>query len=60
MNGVPEFRFNLGGGVTIVKADRPVSLNEWHTIKIVRYRKKGNVSNLHYIIRISNFSSFFQ
>ncbi|XP_064212839.1 basement membrane-specific heparan sulfate proteoglycan core protein [Tribolium castaneum] len=40
VNGVPEFRFNLGGGVATVTADRPVTLNEWHTIKIIRYRKK--------------------
>ncbi|XP_044266423.1 basement membrane-specific heparan sulfate proteoglycan core protein isoform X17 [Tribolium madens] len=40
VNGVPEFRFNLGGGVATVRADRPVTLNEWHTIKVIRYRKK--------------------
>ena len=24
--GVPEFRFNLGGGVTVIKASNPVKL----------------------------------
>lgn len=43
VNGVPEFRFNLGGGVATVQADHPVSLNEWHTIKVIRYRKKGKL-----------------
>lgn len=40
-NSLPEFRFNLRNNVTIVKAANPLSLGQWHTIKIVRSRKKG-------------------
>jgi hypothetical protein len=43
VNAVPEFRFNLGNGVTVVRANRSVALNEWHTVKIIRYRKKATM-----------------
>ncbi|RZB41729.1 basement membrane-specific heparan sulfate proteoglycan core protein, partial [Asbolus verrucosus] len=40
VNGVPEFRYMLGHAVTVVKADHPVSLNQWHTVKVIRHKKK--------------------
>jgi hypothetical protein len=43
VNAVPEFRFNLGNGVTVVRANRSVALNEWHSVKIIRYRKKATM-----------------
>ena len=27
--GIPEFRFNLGGGVTVIKARKPVKLGRF-------------------------------
>lgn len=39
--GVPEFRFNLGHDPTVLTADRALMLRKWHTIKVIRNRKKG-------------------
>ncbi|KAL1514177.1 hypothetical protein ABEB36_003476 [Hypothenemus hampei] len=41
-NGVPEFRFNLGPGTptTIVRSNESVAEREWHTIKVVRNKKR--------------------
>lgn len=41
VNGVPEFRFNLGQGITTIKGDKQLTLGQWHTIKISRNRKRG-------------------
>ncbi|XP_028137681.2 basement membrane-specific heparan sulfate proteoglycan core protein isoform X7 [Diabrotica virgifera virgifera] len=38
--GVPEFKYNLGAGTTLVRADRPITIGDWHTIKISRNRRK--------------------
>ncbi|XP_025163883.1 basement membrane-specific heparan sulfate proteoglycan core protein [Harpegnathos saltator] len=43
INGYPQFKFNLGSGPAVVRADRPVALSEWHTIKIQRNRKEGTM-----------------
>ncbi|XP_032663569.1 basement membrane-specific heparan sulfate proteoglycan core protein-like isoform X7 [Odontomachus brunneus] len=43
INGYPQFKFNLGSGAAVVRADRPVTLSEWHTIKIQRNRKEGTM-----------------
>lgn len=40
VNGVPEFKFNLAYSTTTVTADKPVRKREWHTIKVVRNKKK--------------------
>lgn len=42
-NAIPEFRYNLGQGVTVIRAERPIALGEWHTIKVSRNRKKGGL-----------------
>ncbi|KAL3282973.1 hypothetical protein HHI36_006131, partial [Cryptolaemus montrouzieri] len=42
VGGVPEFRYNLGHSVTIVRA-KPISIGQWHTIKVVRNRKKATM-----------------
>lgn len=34
------FRFDLGSGTAAIRSDRPVSLGEWHTIKLNRNRKE--------------------
>ncbi|CAG9863069.1 unnamed protein product [Phyllotreta striolata] len=39
-NGVPEFKYNLGMGTTSVKSNRAITINDWHTIKISRNRRK--------------------
>ncbi|XP_014478060.1 PREDICTED: basement membrane-specific heparan sulfate proteoglycan core protein isoform X5 [Dinoponera quadriceps] len=44
INGYPLFKFNLGSGPAVVRADKPVTLSEWHTIKIQRNRKEGTMS----------------
>ncbi|XP_057651520.1 basement membrane-specific heparan sulfate proteoglycan core protein-like isoform X5 [Diorhabda carinulata] len=40
VGGIPEFKFNLGAGTTIVRAERPITIGDWHTIKISRNRRK--------------------
>lgn len=37
---VPEFKYNLGHSTTTVKADRPITTREWHTVKVLRNKKK--------------------
>ncbi|XP_055374705.1 basement membrane-specific heparan sulfate proteoglycan core protein isoform X7 [Condylostylus longicornis] len=37
----PEFRFDFGTKPTIVKSEKPISLNEWHSIKVSRIRRDG-------------------
>ncbi|XP_053982835.1 basement membrane-specific heparan sulfate proteoglycan core protein-like isoform X1 [Hylaeus volcanicus] len=43
MRGYPQFSFNLGSGPTVIQADKPVSLSEWHTVKLQRDRKEGTM-----------------
>ena len=42
-NGIPEFKFNLGPGTptTTVRSNETLTEREWHTIKIVRNKKRG-------------------
>lgn len=37
--GFLEFRFELGDGVTILRSNQPVSMNEWHRLVIERNRQ---------------------
>ena len=37
----PEFRFNVGSGVTIIKAAKPIEIGQWHSVKLSRHRKNG-------------------
>ncbi|XP_076631096.1 terribly reduced optic lobes isoform X1 [Colletes latitarsis] len=43
VRGYPQFSFDLGSGPTVIHADEPVSLSEWHTIKLQRNRKEGTM-----------------
>nr|CAH7733355.1 unnamed protein product [Callosobruchus chinensis] len=43
VDSVPEFKFNLGSGTATLQADRPLSNQQWHTIKVVRNRKKATM-----------------
>lgn len=40
-NGIPEFRFDVGSGAAVIRASRPVKLNEWHTARLERSKKHG-------------------
>lgn len=42
--GYPEFRFDFGNEPTIVKAQSPITLGQWHTVKVKRLRKEGSLS----------------
>ncbi|XP_039313953.1 basement membrane-specific heparan sulfate proteoglycan core protein isoform X28 [Solenopsis invicta] len=42
-NGYPQFKFNLGSGPAVIRADKPVTLSEWHTIKVQRNRREGTM-----------------
>ncbi|XP_011640582.1 basement membrane-specific heparan sulfate proteoglycan core protein isoform X5 [Pogonomyrmex barbatus] len=42
-NGYPQFKFNLGSGPAVIRADKHITLSEWHTIKIQRNRKEGTM-----------------
>ncbi|XP_073829721.1 terribly reduced optic lobes isoform X13 [Musca autumnalis] len=37
----PEFRFDLDGKTMIVRGEQALSLNEWHTIRVHRFRRDG-------------------
>lgn len=41
--GIPEFRFDVGSGAAIIRATEPVTLNEWHTAKLIRVKKHGSL-----------------
>ncbi|KAK9294716.1 hypothetical protein QLX08_010779 [Tetragonisca angustula] len=43
VRGYPQFSFDLGSGPTIIRAEKPVTLGEWHTIKLQRHRKEGTM-----------------
>uniref|UniRef100_T1PLQ8 Basement membrane-specific heparan sulfate proteoglycan core protein n=1 Tax=Musca domestica TaxID=7370 RepID=T1PLQ8_MUSDO len=37
----PEFRFDLDGKTMIVRGEQALTLNEWHTIRVHRFRRDG-------------------
>lgn len=37
------YSFDLGSGTTVIKADKNITLREWHTIIIQRNRKEGTM-----------------
>ncbi|XP_052285983.1 basement membrane-specific heparan sulfate proteoglycan core protein-like isoform X3 [Dreissena polymorpha] len=41
--GYPEFKFDVGSGPAIIRGNNTLGLNEWHTIKLTRNRKKGSM-----------------
>ena len=43
--GFPELRFNVGSGVTVIKAEKPIQVGEWHTGHIWRDRKNGSLAS---------------
>lgn len=39
--GFVEFRFDVGSGPAVIKSALPVSLGQWHTVKLIRSRRDG-------------------
>ncbi|XP_050331104.1 basement membrane-specific heparan sulfate proteoglycan core protein isoform X11 [Bactrocera neohumeralis] len=39
----PEFRFDFDGKPMVIRSERPVSLNEWHTVRVNRFRRDGYI-----------------
>ncbi|SPP89185.1 blast:Basement membrane-specific heparan sulfate proteoglycan core protein [Drosophila guanche] len=37
----PEFRFDFGGKPMLIRAEEPLQLNEWHTVRVHRSRRDG-------------------
>jgi hypothetical protein len=44
VNGIPEFRFDVGSGPAVIKSDRPVEMGKWSTIKLTRDRTGGTMT----------------
>lgn len=42
--GLPIFRFDLGSGTAILKAKKPIKMNEWITIKMERNRRNATMT----------------
>ncbi|XP_016982302.1 basement membrane-specific heparan sulfate proteoglycan core protein isoform X20 [Drosophila rhopaloa] len=38
-----EFRFDFGGKPLLVRAEEPLTLNEWHTVRVSRSRRDGYI-----------------
>ena len=41
VDSVVEARFDLGTGVSVLKAQKPVDLNQWHVITVIRTGREG-------------------
>ncbi|KAG5681002.1 hypothetical protein PVAND_010471 [Polypedilum vanderplanki] len=41
VNGIPQFRYSFGDQHGILKPEKPLTLGEWHTIKVNRVRTNG-------------------
>lgn len=42
-NGVPEFKFDVGSGAAYIRGSAPLKLNKWHTIRLLRNIKNGEL-----------------
>ncbi|KAK6966048.1 basement membrane-specific heparan sulfate proteoglycan core protein, partial [Biomphalaria glabrata] len=40
---VPEFRFDVGSGPAIIRGNRSLELNKWHTVHLKRSKKNGTL-----------------
>lgn len=40
-DGYPEFRYDFGTGPVIIRAEKPIELKKWHTVKVNKVRKEG-------------------
>ncbi|XP_054273123.1 basement membrane-specific heparan sulfate proteoglycan core protein-like isoform X4 [Macrosteles quadrilineatus] len=42
-DGIPEFRFDVGSGPGIIQGSQKLSLGEWHTVQLSRFKKDGTM-----------------
>ncbi|XP_071944831.1 basement membrane-specific heparan sulfate proteoglycan core protein-like [Antedon mediterranea] len=42
-NGYAEFRFELGGGVAIIRSEESLQLGQWHTVTLKRQSRTGQM-----------------
>ncbi|XP_033020161.1 pikachurin isoform X1 [Lacerta agilis] len=40
-DGYVEFRFDCGSGTAVIRSEEPISLNQWHELKVSRTAKNG-------------------
>ncbi|XP_014607947.1 PREDICTED: basement membrane-specific heparan sulfate proteoglycan core protein isoform X7 [Polistes canadensis] len=40
VGGLPQFKFDFGSGSAVISGDTPITLSQWHTIKIQRVRRE--------------------
>lgn len=43
--GIPEFRFDVGSGAAVIRGYAPLSLDTWHTVRLIRSKKDGNIDS---------------
>ncbi|XP_065222037.1 basement membrane-specific heparan sulfate proteoglycan core protein isoform X4 [Planococcus citri] len=39
--GTPEFRFDVGSGPAVIRGVQPLSMNTWHTVRLIRDKREG-------------------
>ena len=47
-NGYPEFRYDVGTGPAVLLSTKPITLGQWHTVRITRDRKNGTLTLLNH------------
>ena len=47
-NGYPEFRYDVGTGPAVLLSRKPITLGQWHTVRITRDRKNGTLTLLNH------------
>lgn len=40
-DGYPEFRYDFGTGPVIIRSEKPIEMDTWHTVKVNKVRKEG-------------------
>lgn len=55
--GVPEFRFDVGSGMAVIRASHPIQLSQWHTIQLQRLHKDGLSALTFSLFLIVNFGN---
>ena len=45
-----EFRFDVGSGPAVIRSANPITIGEWHTVKLNRNRKQGNCTYMLIVI----------
>nr|QBP17600.1 heparan sulfate proteoglycan [Recilia dorsalis] len=42
-DGILEFRFDVGSGPGVIRGNQPLSLGQWHTVQLSRFKKEGTM-----------------